>query len=377
MARIATPPRLANLPNEAPPRDNGERGGEGATQDKPMENDVESESKKEEKDEQVRESMNESVGSPRGREKGRRGVREVGRVGIRSSPRSHLKRGREDGTPAKEGKREGVTKTLLVESNQSKVQEPVKTPDRERESKHSRQPKARKVIKYLDGESEDDSVKKEGRGEGSKEQTVLSATVESSLGCVSPRKRASPQKQQHQSPMREGCLVKQPGLTFDKELSASPVKKPPQQRGKDSGQREKPASSPVKPVSKLTQPVSSPVKPVSKLAQPISTPVKQDSKPVKPVLTPRQLPTSKPVTPASADKSTPTPKVARGSSYRNYMNRAGPKAPGTKVIPEGEENCLEGLTFVITGVLESLERDDAADIIKRYKQNSISLKHIV
>ena len=362
MARIATPPRLANLPNEAPPRDNGEGGGEGATHDKPMVNDVKSESKKEEKDEQVRESTNESVGSPRGHEKGRRGVREVERVGIRSSPRSHLKRGREDGTPTKEGKREGVTKTLLVDGNQSKVQEPVKTPDRERESKRSRQPKARKVIKYLDGESEDDSVKKEGRGEGSKEQTILSATVESSLGCVSPRKRASPRKQQHQSPMREGCLVKQPGLTFDKELSASPVKKPPQQgpSGKDNGQREKPASSPIKPVSKLAQPVSSPVKPD-----------------LKSVSTPRQLPTSKPVTPASADKSTPTPKVARGSSYRNYMNRAGPKAPGTKVIPEGEENCLEGLTFVITGVLESLERDDAADIIKRYKQNSISLKHIV
>ena len=32
----------------------------------------------------------------------------------------------------------------------------------------------------------------------------------------------------------------------------------------------------------------------------------------------------------------------------------------------GAEDCLEGLTFVITGVLESLERDDAADIIKKY-----------
>ena len=33
---------------------------------------------------------------------------------------------------------------------------------------------------------------------------------------------------------------------------------------------------------------------------------------------------------------------------------------------QGEENCLEGLTFVITGVLESIERDDAADLIQRY-----------
>ena len=33
---------------------------------------------------------------------------------------------------------------------------------------------------------------------------------------------------------------------------------------------------------------------------------------------------------------------------------------------QGEENCLEGMTFVITGVLESIERDDAADLIQRY-----------
>ena len=32
----------------------------------------------------------------------------------------------------------------------------------------------------------------------------------------------------------------------------------------------------------------------------------------------------------------------------------------------GEDGCLEGLTFVITGVLESLEREQATDLIKRY-----------
>ncbi|CAH3195468.1 unnamed protein product, partial [Porites evermanni] len=56
----------------------------------------------------------------------------------------------------------------------------------------------------------------------------------------------------------------------------------------------------------------------------------------------------------------------RKSSYRSFMQRDGPRAVGSKPIPEGEENCLEGLTFVITGVLESIERDDAADLIQRY-----------
>ena len=29
-------------------------------------------------------------------------------------------------------------------------------------------------------------------------------------------------------------------------------------------------------------------------------------------------------------------------------------------------NCLDGLTFVITGILESIEREEAADLIQRY-----------
>lgn len=35
-------------------------------------------------------------------------------------------------------------------------------------------------------------------------------------------------------------------------------------------------------------------------------------------------------------------------------------------ILQGGENCLEGLTFVITGVLESIERDEAKSLIERY-----------
>jgi replication factor C subunit 1 len=45
---------------------------------------------------------------------------------------------------------------------------------------------------------------------------------------------------------------------------------------------------------------------------------------------------------------------------------AGPRAPGSKEIPEGVPGCLEGLTFVFTGELESLGRDDATELAKRY-----------
>ena len=45
---------------------------------------------------------------------------------------------------------------------------------------------------------------------------------------------------------------------------------------------------------------------------------------------------------------------------------AGPSAPGSKQIPEGEPNCLAGLSFVFTGELSSLSRDEAVDLAKRY-----------
>ncbi|EIW68022.1 hypothetical protein TREMEDRAFT_32699, partial [Tremella mesenterica DSM 1558] len=45
---------------------------------------------------------------------------------------------------------------------------------------------------------------------------------------------------------------------------------------------------------------------------------------------------------------------------------AGPKAPGSKEIPEGVPDCLAGLTFVFTGELTSLGRDEAIELAKRY-----------
>ncbi|KAJ6516502.1 replication factor RFC1 C terminal domain-containing protein [Mycena sanguinolenta] len=45
---------------------------------------------------------------------------------------------------------------------------------------------------------------------------------------------------------------------------------------------------------------------------------------------------------------------------------AGPVAPGSKSVPDGEENCLAGLAFVFTGELSSFSRDEAIDIAKRF-----------
>ncbi|KAF9397512.1 hypothetical protein BGX21_008796, partial [Mortierella sp. AD011] len=49
-----------------------------------------------------------------------------------------------------------------------------------------------------------------------------------------------------------------------------------------------------------------------------------------------------------------------------HKNKAGPSALGSKEIPKGQDNCLAGLTFVFTGELSSITREDAADLVKRY-----------
>ena len=47
--------------------------------------------------------------------------------------------------------------------------------------------------------------------------------------------------------------------------------------------------------------------------------------------------------------------------------RAGPSNPGSKEIPiPSDPNCLAGLSFVFTGELTSLSRDEAVELAKRY-----------
>ena len=287
--------------------------------------------------------------SPVFREKGEKVDRvKEGAALIRQSPRGHLKRGRKgESEREKEGERDAQeNKKSVTEGNDEKSMKEEGGKDEVQKVKRSK-PRARKVIKYLDDSDEEGSVAVGGK----KEQTILTAggtTSGKGLGLASPSKKpaASPRKQS--SPDREGYLVKQPGLTFDKEKSASPVKTP---RKTGDGLRSGATSSPAG--KQTPKPVPSPAKPVTKAV----------SKPVTPVSTPK--PVSK--KPVSTPGTTPSglPNLSRGSSYRDYLNRSGPKAPGSKVIPEGEENCFEGLTFVITGVLESLQREEAADIVKR------------
>lgn len=150
------------------------------------------------------------------------------------------------------------------------------------------------------------------------------------------------------------------------------VKKPSPEKSKKTPEK----LPKVTPASKLAAKAAATALKTSEVIP--ETPARETKKD-SPQKTPSPAKESKAVKKESPTKSTPkaskqdeTPDEVppslekRKSSYRSFMQRDGPRAVGSKPIPEGEENCLEGLTFVITGVLESIERDDAVDLIQRY-----------
>ncbi|KRY47934.1 Replication factor C subunit 1, partial [Trichinella britovi] len=99
------------------------------------------------------------------------------------------------------------------------------------------------------------------------------------------------------------------------------------------------------------------------------TPVKNDSS----VETPKKVKqTSKPATPSSsAEKRKGKDENEKLSGrpsfgYQRFLQREGPRALGTREIPKGAENCFQGLTFVLSGILETVDREDVKLLIQKY-----------
>ncbi|XP_045128253.1 replication factor C subunit 1-like [Portunus trituberculatus] len=59
-------------------------------------------------------------------------------------------------------------------------------------------------------------------------------------------------------------------------------------------------------------------------------------------------------------------KKAARDAYLKFRQRSGPANPGSKEIPEGKPDCLQGLVFVLSGVFDSLDREEATEIVKKY-----------
>lgn len=117
----------------------------------------------------------------------------------------------------------------------------------------------------------------------------------------------------------------------------------------------------------------------SKKAEKVSTPKKESPRKVSKKAdekTPsKPIPKKEKPAPAkkeeAPEKEKPAPAatgaIRRGNaaSYQSYLNREGPRLLGTRDIPEGTPGCLNGVTVVMTGVLECIERDDAKALLER------------
>ncbi|XP_026126082.1 replication factor C subunit 1-like isoform X2 [Carassius auratus] len=175
-----------------------------------------------------------------------------------------------------------------------------------------------------------------------------------------------PKKARGDSPTKSSTSTSDTKPKIDPSPKQSPVKtssklyrmkrQEEEQRKKDRGEKQMKISPKKEPMS----PTSSERAATPKSAASVSTGATKSPKSVgAPLKTSPAKPENK--SPEDLEK-----KRANSSAYRNFLNREGPRALGSKEIPQGAENCLEGCVFVLTGVLESLERDDAKSLIERY-----------
>lgn len=75
------------------------------------------------------------------------------------------------------------------------------------------------------------------------------------------------------------------------------------------------------------------------------------------------IPTVRPPTPPPKDPNAKFDwRAAKGGGH----SAAPPPNPGGAEIPEGEDECLTGLAFVFTGVLQTIGREEAQALVKRY-----------
>ncbi|KAJ8733747.1 hypothetical protein PYW07_014298 [Mythimna separata] len=59
-------------------------------------------------------------------------------------------------------------------------------------------------------------------------------------------------------------------------------------------------------------------------------------------------------------------KMHSAALYKNYLNRSGPKHLGSKEMPVGTPDCLKDCAFLLTGVLDSFEKEEVAEAINKY-----------
>ncbi|KAA8594839.1 hypothetical protein FQN60_011974, partial [Etheostoma spectabile] len=177
---------------------------------------------------------------------------------------------------------------------------------------------------------------------------------EKSVATACPKK-SSPSKTNRKGSMSEDVISPSP------KKNPAPIKassKLAMMKKKEEEREERPKSkTPISPTKIKLSPKNEPL-PLPNSGQRFTP--KTETTPTTLKTSPKK-PESTSVSPDDSEK-----KKVNSAAYRNFLNRDGPRALGSKEIPQGAENCLEGCVFVLTGVMESMERDDAKSLIERY-----------
>eukprot|EP01114_Cavostelium_apophysatum_P000024 TRINITY_DN1002_c0_g1_i1.p1 TRINITY_DN1002_c0_g1~~TRINITY_DN1002_c0_g1_i1.p1 ORF type:complete len:1069 (+),score=408.29 TRINITY_DN1002_c0_g1_i1:220-3426(+) len=224
------------------------------------------------------------------------------------------------------------------------------------------------------------------------------------------KKKATPEKKKTPEKKNKGSLEVEPVVT--KKEKATPEKKPtPEKKAKEvTEETPKKVKQDKEPDTKSKK--ETPKKEAQEEEAPKKVTPKKET-PTKPP-TPKSTPTKESEKKATPTKTTPTKSAMKkdhdvgpskkvqidvsddsdskdekatmekkkSSTYFAYKNRGGPAMKGSKQIPQAEENCLFGKNFCVTGVLDSLEREEVWELVERYggkvsKSITKSLTHLI
>ncbi|KAI1936803.1 DNA replication factor C complex subunit Rfc1 [Ophidiomyces ophidiicola] len=251
------------------------------------------------------------------------------------------------------------TETATVETAESLKEQPMNTTPKQkidskedlgkrpavvvRDDQRRPKPKASKTLDVDEGLGGDDifatEYQKPSRGGDDDYQETAESSSDSDFEKVVPKSRSVPVSQPSRTtgaPAKGGLKRKSDVLLENNEESEL--------------SDEKPKKSSRKGIAKQ------PAKTTAKKPKATAKPVQAESREIQAIFD--SIPTVRPPSPPAETKK---------FNYVAATQRAqAPAAVGSTELPTGAENCLAGLSFVFTGILDSLGREEGQALVKKY-----------
>ncbi|KAI9579253.1 replication factor C subunit 1 [Glossina fuscipes] len=238
-----------------------------------------------------------------------------------------------------------------------------KTQSTNEERKEENKTKKRKVLHVVSSDEEENEIRTQNSKKFRNEETEKNNKSPSN-GTKKPNLSKLNSKPLKLSPKKEKNVV-DPMVMFGAETKRIPMKKPARPKAAGLLELENDQINQSLMEIDLEKDVNNSIEKRYKKEQKPTTPKSQE-KNEKSSKTPNGKSTMDIETSVLSDEERFERKRASAVLYQKYKNRSSVLNHGCKEIPKGKPDCLAGLTFLVTGVLESLERTEAEDIIKEY-----------